>query len=773
MATYYVRTDGNDANTGLGSSAAQAWQTLSKALGATGIGSGDTLYIAPGTYRQGSAIVVGGTYSAMTYVYGDPTGAQFSGVPAGLVRITTFTPTDTSASSAVNAISVTSKSNLTFANLLIETGTGSGIVFLTACNNIVVQDCVFTMQRGSAGQAGFSYAGGAVTTGITVQRCQFFGGHTSIVFQSSASALQDFKCFAYDNICEAYSTIGVCVGNPASTGSIVRGLGTVVANNIMIGGTNGFITGSGDDGGVTVRNNAVINATTGYASGVSYALGITASNNLALQCGANFTSFTNTGGRTAGVYGFDIGEQFKFGLATLMRYTNWLASPNIAAGSSSNAPATDQYNVTWYSTTPDIGAVTYRNVQTILPTYAPTERNASTITIAPGSTSQSIELYLGATGLAFNTSGLSAYYIRNRSAPVAITLVTQTATGAWTSGGFAEISSSLTPGVYRLDVPDAAFAAGATDVTLVVRGAAGTNGAVVTITLSAGGLSSVETANAVWNATASSYNTSGSMGEAGQRITGYSLAPSQTFSTTGSVGSVTGAVNSVTSPVTVGTNNDKTNYSLSSAGNTSAAAAVWNSATSTYTANGTFGLNVLRADQQNKQGLVTLHSSGNVNRVDSDVHAIANDADAATELKGALLHNGTDYIDSNLLSGNSTRVFVGRFQLTQTGTTQGDIIEAFTTDTPSFELQLFDGDNNIVPVTGATLGLRILDVTSTVVETGTPTIEYGTGGIVRWTAPGSYVSIGCPAGMYRLFVDRTVSGTTTTFGPLQIKVQVQ
>ena len=51
--------------------------------------------------------------------------------------------------------------------------------------------------------------------------------------------------------------------------------------------------------------------------------------------------------------------------------------------------------------------------------------------------------------------------------------------------------------------------------------------------------------------------------------TGYSLSSSQTFSTTGSVGSVTGAVGSVTgavgsvtSSVTVGTNNDKSGYSL-------------------------------------------------------------------------------------------------------------------------------------------------------------------------------------------------------------------
>jgi hypothetical protein len=513
MAIYYVRVDGNDGNTGLGSSTAQAWQTISKALGATGIGSGDTLYIAPGTYRQGSAVVVGGTYSAMTFVYGDPTGAQFTGVPAGLVRITTFSPADTSASSAVNAISITSKSFLTFANLLIETGTGSGIAIATAADNLVVQDCVFTMQRGSAGQAGFSYVGGAVATGVTVQRCQFFGGHTSIVLQSTASALQNFRCFAYDNICEAYSTYGIVVGNPANPGSIVRGLNTVVANNVMIGGTNGFITGSGDDGGVTVRNNAVVNATTGYASGISYALGITASNNLALSCGTNFSSFTSTSSRTAGVYGFDIGEQFKFGLATLMRYTNWLASPNIAAGSTSNAPATDHYNVTWYSTTPDIGAVTYRNVQNILPTYAPTERNASAITIAPGSTSQSIEFYLGVTGLTFSTSGLAAYYVRNQAAPVAITLVTQTPTGAWASGGFAEISSSLVPGVYRLDVPDAAFAAGASDVTIVVRGASGTNGAVLTVTLSSGGLTEAQTAGAVWNAVRATYPTAGTFGE--------------------------------------------------------------------------------------------------------------------------------------------------------------------------------------------------------------------------------------------------------------------
>jgi hypothetical protein len=62
------------------------------------------------------------------------------------------------------------------------------------------------------------------------------------------------------------------------------------------------------------------------------------------------------------------------------------------------------------------------------------------------------------------------------------------------------------PGVYRLDVPDAALAAGADDVTIVVRGASGTNGAVMTVKLSSGGLTSAQTASAVWGASPAGYN---------------------------------------------------------------------------------------------------------------------------------------------------------------------------------------------------------------------------------------------------------------------------
>jgi len=155
------------------------------------------------------------------------------------------------------------------------------------------------------------------------------------------------------------------------------------------------------------------------------------------------------------------------------------------SGSPTGAPTFDMFTTNWTGANPDRGAISNTNVSSIT-NYVPTERNASTIRIAPGSTSQSIELYLGVTGLTASTAGLSARYNRTRTASVNIPLVARTIGQAWISGGFAEVDSVYMPGVYRLDLPDAALAAAADDVTVVVRGASGTNGAVMTVTLSTG-----------------------------------------------------------------------------------------------------------------------------------------------------------------------------------------------------------------------------------------------------------------------------------------------
>jgi hypothetical protein len=187
--------------------------------------------------------------------------------------------------------------------------------------------------------------------------------------------------------------------------------------------------------------------------------------------------------------------------------------------------------------------------------------------VLKGATSQTIQIAIqdstsasGAfkSGLAYNTASLSAYYLRPRSAAVAITLVTQTATGAFSSGGFVEIDAVNAPGLYRLDLPDAALATGVNGVVIVLKGASGmvqlpieiqlvaydpfdavrlgltalpnvvsgSAGALPTtgtganqislttgnVSLATAPLTAVQTENAVWDAVATSHNTALTLG---------------------------------------------------------------------------------------------------------------------------------------------------------------------------------------------------------------------------------------------------------------------
>ena len=62
------------------------------------------------------------------------------------------------------------------------------------------------------------------------------------------------------------------------------------------------------------------------------------------------------------------------------------------------------------------------------------------------------------TGLVYNSAGMTAYYTLNQGSATAITLATlAAANSAYSSGGFKEVDGTNQPGVYRLDVPNAAL----------------------------------------------------------------------------------------------------------------------------------------------------------------------------------------------------------------------------------------------------------------------------------------------------------------------------
>lgn len=504
MATYYVRPDGNDANTGTGPATNQAWQTIQKALGATsGLVGGDIVYIAPGRYVE--LVTIGITSpSSQVRIVGDPTASQFSGLSAGYVR-----HTNVYANGAVlgrQILSGTSINNLSFENIFYQNAENSGVstrIALTTSQNIQFKKCVFEDATTDINHIMLYFSPPTSSAiNMTVDSCIFIGGATQLRTDGAVVA---------DN-----SVVKNCLFVHAKQGQLnITGTQTQILNCTFMHSPATAINSNPYNGlASTVKNCLFVNVNNIAFFISSNSTSWTYNRWVASGGATNVTTSSGTNSANAGTADVEYGYNLLQNIQAIWNPGTTIGSANTSFGNATSAPTVDMFGVAWSGTSPDAGAITYRNLQTITPIYQPTERNASTITIAPGSTSQSIELYLGLTGLTFSTSGLSAYYIRNRSAPVAITLVTQTATGAWTSGGFAEISSSLTPGVYRLDVPDAAFAAGASDVTIVVRGASGTNGAVITVTLSAGGLTAAQTASAILDAVGASYVTAGSIGYA-------------------------------------------------------------------------------------------------------------------------------------------------------------------------------------------------------------------------------------------------------------------
>ena len=77
------------------------------------------------------------------------------------------------------------------------------------------------------------------------------------------------------------------------------------------------------------------------------------------------------------------------------------------------------------------------------------------------------------TTIAYDASGLKAYYTRAGAAAAEITLATQTAAGTHSDGGWVAVHDTNSPGLYRLDLPDAVCAAGVDAAVVTVFGAAG------------------------------------------------------------------------------------------------------------------------------------------------------------------------------------------------------------------------------------------------------------------------------------------------------------
>lgn len=504
MPTYYVRPDGNDTNVGTAptnASGTGAFRTVNKAL-SVAVG-GDTVWIAPGTYRENVLPTVA-AQSTYINVYGDVNLTQVawgSGLTAGVVRITN--------------------------NLTNDVGTPSGYVLdlrgkrFYRFEKIRFEGPFFINGWFINGQP-LEGAGHRFTS------CAFIGRQQQSNLQiGSPQNINNGTLDVFFNKCIFHET-PITFGGFQSSGTYDRLLVfhnchfTVCASLV----TNAFIgwatiSGSGVEG---EHYHKWVNCTfVGGNSQPSYIIytGYGSNQHLILNCLFLTSGSTATFGETSGVairqnynYGYnlsrvstgvgansvelkytpvDTGEGYQFGFAQYIPQTPMPGSQIVSAGVASatlggvtvTAPLTDFTGNTWtIPSNPTIGYVESRVVATVTGTggYVPLDRSIQTLTVTAGETGKSVHVYLGSTGVTFQTPNLTCYYARNNGTSVNIPLVAGNAS-TWVSGSLYEVSAVTMPGVYKFDVPNAVIEAGATTASIMLRGANAFNGAFVNINI--------------------------------------------------------------------------------------------------------------------------------------------------------------------------------------------------------------------------------------------------------------------------------------------------
>ena len=362
MATYYVRTDGSNSNSGTGSGTGSAWATIGKALGATGIASGDTVWIAPGTYRE--QITVGMTSAtAETFIKGDPTASQFSGVSPGEVVLTAFTTNDDTKPTSP-ALTLSGRDYLSFSDIVIiasSGGLGSCVdAFTQSSHHIKFTRCGF---QALASQGVWFQSTFGTPFDVIIDRCIFRTRSEGIIFWATKGTGSNYNL----NI-DIKSSIFINHG--ASSGIDISSQGT--GSNIGVGGVT--ITNCYSEAWQGLQVNmgtATLSATVkncvfscgNFALSAGTSGEITEDYNRFVGCGTNRTNVTAGTNSKDGATGMDFGENWMLGIKNVIAWYPRANGPNIAKGTATGAPTTDLYGNS-FAGTPSVGPVETGTIST-------------------------------------------------------------------------------------------------------------------------------------------------------------------------------------------------------------------------------------------------------------------------------------------------------------------------------------------------------------------------------------------------------------------------
>ena len=277
MTNFYADfVNGNDANNGLGPDASHAsnkpFKTLTFALGATGIASGDTLYLSPaGPFRETCQVAMASAV-AETLVIGDYANAQgfkTSGAVAvapGPVIWTAYTTNDKTAPSGTSLFVPNSRDFLTFRNIMFVAGTASPSLIQAnsvTSTNITFTDCAF-LQTPTSNVNPISVA---MATGVAANwlfdRCHFLL-RSPPLFTLPTIAGADYDANIVFRNCVIQSSQGA-ISVTASGALANKGGGVVIRNCLIMSASGGFATLSANNSTTipcSIVNSVVMSATT-------------------------------------------------------------------------------------------------------------------------------------------------------------------------------------------------------------------------------------------------------------------------------------------------------------------------------------------------------------------------------------------------------------------------------------------------------------------------------------------------------------------------------
>lgn len=384
---YYIATTGSDANTG--TSSATAKLTLSNVFSTKNLASGDTIFIAAGTYSD-KTITVGSDDEAFviqgaplsnglpTTVYdSDQTSywLRFNNANNDNININNIKLKDYKGGAynggairiglGVDGITGTKVNNCQFENCDTESSKGGGAIYASSSSSstLAISGCQFDgCDAGTAGGGAIYVEYSGMASGdldITINKCKFSGnssnGHGSAIFINgfSGSTINITNCLIYNNQCKSSSANGVVYTNLYSTMSMtnctIYGNTALSSPSVQTGGLYLF------GGGITA-NTATISNCISYGNSNYDIYEANGTVNVNNSCYQNQYSINSTSCTTLNP---------QFADAAAADFTLLSTSPCINTGNNTGSPTSD-YTGTNREGTTDMGALEY-----ITPTAMP------------------------------------------------------------------------------------------------------------------------------------------------------------------------------------------------------------------------------------------------------------------------------------------------------------------------------------------------------------------------------------------------------------------